>query len=43
LDTVKASYDELANKASAYESAKKGIEGLTKGTKEYSEAVYKAN
>ena len=43
LDTVKSTYDDFTSKTSAYESAQKGIEGLTKGTQEYQEAVFKAN
>ena len=43
LDTVKSTYDDFMSKTQAYESAKSGIDSLTKGTKEYQEAVFKAN
>ena len=42
-DTAKASYDNLISAQSQYETATNGLDGLTKGTVAYQEALLQAN
>jgi len=43
FDEAKASYEELNNTVSNYESAREGLKELTKGTLEYNDAIQEAN